>query len=135
MERRQIRQNAQLLDNGLFVQAGVRLYIVPIDWRSVGDGFGELQHLGPGDVPLMKDLVAALAFTILGPPGRAALAAVDALAPVIELLDELHEEGLSLVLVTHDLPVIAQVCERAAVMYAGEIVESACIQPGSTSTG
>ena len=31
--------------------------------------------------------------------------------------------GLALILVTHDLPVVAQVCERAAVMYAGEIVE------------
>ena len=35
-----------------------------------------------------------------------------------------EELGLALVLVTHDLPVVAQVCERAAVMYAGEIVET-----------
>ena len=34
------------------------------------------------------------------------------------------ELGLALVLVTHDLPVVAQVCERAAVMYAGEIAEA-----------
>ena len=46
-------------------------------------------------------------------------------AQILELLSGLSGElGLALVLVTHDLPVVAQVCERAAVMYAGEIVES-----------
>jgi peptide/nickel transport system ATP-binding protein len=46
-------------------------------------------------------------------------------AQVLERLVGLTEElGLALVLVTHDLPVVAQVCERAAVMYAGEIVEA-----------
>jgi peptide/nickel transport system ATP-binding protein len=45
-------------------------------------------------------------------------------AQILELLTRLSEElGLALVLVTHDLPVVAQTCERAAVMYAGEIVE------------
>jgi peptide/nickel transport system ATP-binding protein len=46
-------------------------------------------------------------------------------AQILELLVALTDElGLALVLVTHDLPVVAQVCERAAVMYAGEIAES-----------
>jgi len=46
-------------------------------------------------------------------------------AQILELLAGLSDElGLALVLVTHDLPVVAQVCERAAVMYAGEIVET-----------
>jgi peptide/nickel transport system ATP-binding protein len=46
-------------------------------------------------------------------------------AQVLERLVGLTEElGLALVLVTHDLPVVAQVCERAAVMYSGEIVEA-----------
>jgi len=46
-------------------------------------------------------------------------------AQILELLTGLaHDLGLALVLVTHDLPVVAQVCERAAVMYAGEIVET-----------
>ena len=46
-------------------------------------------------------------------------------AQILELLDRLCRDfGLALILVTHDLPVVAQVCTRAAVMYAGEIVES-----------
>jgi peptide/nickel transport system ATP-binding protein len=46
-------------------------------------------------------------------------------AQILELLERLSVDlGLAVVLVTHDLPVVAQVCERAAVMYAGEIVES-----------
>ncbi len=47
-------------------------------------------------------------------------------AQILELLVRLSEElNLALLLVTHDLPVVAQVCDKAAVMYAGEIVESA----------
>jgi len=46
-------------------------------------------------------------------------------AQILDLLVALTKDlGLTLVLVTHDLPVVAQVCDRAAVMYAGEIVES-----------
>jgi oligopeptide/dipeptide ABC transporter ATP-binding protein len=49
-------------------------------------------------------------------------------AQILELLvglsDTLGRElGLTMILVTHDLPVVAQVCDQAAVMYAGEIVE------------
>jgi peptide/nickel transport system ATP-binding protein len=45
-------------------------------------------------------------------------------AQILQLLVGLADDfGLALVLVTHDLPIVAQVCERAAVMYAGEIVE------------
>jgi peptide/nickel transport system ATP-binding protein len=45
-------------------------------------------------------------------------------AQILQLLVGLAADfGLALVLVTHDLPVVAQACERAAVMYAGEIVE------------
>ena len=45
-------------------------------------------------------------------------------AQILDLLTRLSSElGLALVLVTHDLPVVAQTCGRAAVMYAGEIVE------------
>jgi peptide/nickel transport system ATP-binding protein len=46
-------------------------------------------------------------------------------AQILELLTRLSDElGLGVILVTHDLPVVAQVCDRAAVMYAGEIAEA-----------
>jgi peptide/nickel transport system ATP-binding protein len=45
-------------------------------------------------------------------------------AQILDLLTKLSGElGLALVLVTHDLPVVAQTCGRAAVMYAGQIAE------------
>jgi oligopeptide/dipeptide ABC transporter ATP-binding protein len=47
-------------------------------------------------------------------------------AQILELLLSLADDlGLALILVTHDLPIVSEVCERAAVMYAGEIVEMA----------
>src|SRR5262249_872537 len=50
-------------------------------------------------------------------------------AQILELLTGLSENlGLALVLVTHDLPVVAQVCDRGAVMYAGEIVEAGPVE-------
>jgi oligopeptide/dipeptide ABC transporter ATP-binding protein len=45
-------------------------------------------------------------------------------AQILDLLTHLSEElGLALVFVTHDLPIVAQTCTHAAVMYAGRIVE------------
>ncbi len=45
-------------------------------------------------------------------------------AQVLQLLEELREElGLSLILITHDLSVIAETCDRVMVMYAGRVAE------------
>ena len=45
-------------------------------------------------------------------------------AQVLELLRTLRaERNLAMVLVTHDLAVIAQMCDKVVVMYAGEVVE------------
>ena len=47
---------------------------------------------------------------------------------VLGLLADLRGRlGMALILVTHDWGVLAQVCDRAVVMYAGEIVEEATV--------
>ena len=47
-------------------------------------------------------------------------------AQVMDLLGRLQRErGMSLVLITHDLAVVAQMAQRVCVMYAGQVVESA----------
>ena len=47
-------------------------------------------------------------------------------AQILELLNELQRElNMSVLLITHDLGVVAETCDRIAVMYAGKVVESA----------
>ena len=45
-------------------------------------------------------------------------------AQILELMQELRQKlGMSIIMITHDLGVVASMCERIAVMYAGHIVE------------
>jgi len=47
-------------------------------------------------------------------------------AQVLELMKKLtREKGAALLLITHNMGVIARMCDRVAVMYAGEVVEEA----------
>jgi oligopeptide/dipeptide ABC transporter ATP-binding protein len=45
-------------------------------------------------------------------------------AQILDLMRDLREQtGTAVILITHDLGVVAEMCDRVAVMYAGEIVE------------
>jgi peptide/nickel transport system ATP-binding protein len=47
-------------------------------------------------------------------------------AQILDLMRELKaESGAAIILITHDLGVVAEVCDEVAVMYAGEVVERA----------
>lgn len=49
-------------------------------------------------------------------------------AQILELLRSIQkEEGTAIMLITHDLGVVAEMCHQVAVMYAGSIVESAAV--------
>ncbi|WP_024899886.1 ABC transporter ATP-binding protein [Brucella rhizosphaerae] len=51
-------------------------------------------------------------------------------AQIVQILTSLvRERGVALLMVTHDMGVVAQVCDRVAVLYAGRIAEERAIGP------
>ncbi len=49
-------------------------------------------------------------------------------AQILELLNRLQEEfGMSIILITHDLGVVAETCDRVIVMYAGQVFEEGSV--------
>jgi oligopeptide/dipeptide ABC transporter ATP-binding protein len=49
-------------------------------------------------------------------------------AQILDLIGRLKQEiGMSVLLITHDLGVVAEICQRVAVMYAGKVVESTAV--------
>jgi peptide/nickel transport system ATP-binding protein len=75
-------------------------------------------------VALAMALVCRPALLILDEPTTALDVTIE--AQILELVKALRAEyGMSVLLITHDLGIVAQTCDRVAVMYAGNVVESA----------
>ena len=50
-------------------------------------------------------------------------------AQVMSLIKELKEKlGTSMILITHDLGIVAEICDKVAIMYAGQVVEYAGVE-------
>jgi oligopeptide/dipeptide ABC transporter ATP-binding protein len=50
-------------------------------------------------------------------------------AQILDLLAELRRTlGMAVLLITHDLGVVAEVCDRVVVMYAGQVVETGSVE-------
>jgi len=50
-------------------------------------------------------------------------------AQILDLINELQDErGMSVLFITHDLGVVAETCDRVAVMYAGNVVEEGPVE-------
>ena len=55
-------------------------------------------------------------------------------AQILDLLKQIQQEtGTSILLITHDMSVVAKMCDRVMVMYAGQIVECATVDEIFTS--
>jgi len=50
-------------------------------------------------------------------------------AQFLKLLKEIQQQNnMALILVSHDLSIVAEICDRVAIMYAGRFVESGTVQ-------
>ncbi|HEY5828138.1 MAG TPA: ABC transporter ATP-binding protein [Hyphomicrobiaceae bacterium] len=73
-------------------------------------------------VMIAMALICAPALLIADEPTTALDVTIQ--AQILELLAKLRQEtGSAIILITHDLGVVAETCDDVAVMYAGEIVE------------
>lgn len=96
-----------------------------------GDRYDEYPHQFSGGMKQRVVIAIALAcnpdLLIADEPTTALDVTIQ--AQVIELMNKLKKDlGTSMLLITHDLGIVAEICERVAIMYAGEIVESGTVQ-------
>lgn len=111
------RQAQQLLDRMRIPQAAARARQYPFEFSG-----GMLQR-----AMIAMAVACKPALLIADEPTTALDVTVQ--AEVLELLRELRRESdMALLLITHDLGIVAQLADRVAVMYAGQIVEQGSVK-------
>ena len=118
MARREaLAQAVQLLDRTRIPEAGKRANQYPFELSG-----GMLQR-----VMIAISLACKPALLIADEPSTALDVTIQ--NQVLELMREIQrEEGMAIVLITHDLGVVARMADDVAVMYAGRIVESGPVE-------
>ena len=127
------------------IAEAIRLHEPSIDRKGVDDRIAELfgyVGISPGRARqyphefsggMRQRVMIALALAckpelIIGDEPTTALD-VMMQAQILELLEELRRElGLAMILITHDLSVLAETCDRVAIMYAGQIAETGSVR-------
>jgi len=122
---------ALALHRGLRGKAADTECVRLLDMVGIGGGRGRLADL-PGDlsggqrqrVMIAMALACEPRLLIADEPTTALDVTIQ--AQIMRLIDELRRElGMAMLLITHDLGVVAAHCERVCVMYAGRVVERA----------
>ena len=101
-------------------------------WGSPATRAGEYPHEFSGGMRQRAMIAMALAcrpdLLIADEPVTALDVMVQ--AQILELLRRLrHDLGLAIILISHDLSVIAEVCDSLVVMYAGRVAERGPVEP------
>nr|WP_303626330.1 ABC transporter ATP-binding protein [Roseovarius sp. M141] len=101
------------------------LELVNLDERFIDRQPSELSGGQQQRVSIARALATEPELLILDEP-TTGLDALNRVA-ILELLNKLRENsGLTYLFITHDMSLIKKVCERAVVLYSGQIVEDAC---------
>jgi oligopeptide/dipeptide ABC transporter ATP-binding protein len=110
------KQAVELLDKTKIAEAAKRAKQYPFEFSG-----GMLQR-----AMIAQSLACNPAILLADEPTTALDVTIQ--AQILELMDELQRtENMSIILITHDLAVVARMADRVAVMYAGQIVEAGSV--------